>query len=571
MAGAGDVPAGGRVRHRPRRRPFRSRFPVQRRRRQGRQSRLSLRRAEELRLGPAESHFCSSPAQLVSFYDFFPGARPDRCERARARAEGCLPGSATPAVPDPAPLGRARLDRFDRLEMDPRLPLQRDQLGARSVPPGQTFFGADVAGRAEARHDLGHPRPYLAHASVRHRHHPRGLDRDPEGHSGGGGCRWSRLLPAAVPDPDSDDAADHERGRPFRRHLHFHGHDRDLHPHARRALRHHPGSPLDGVLHGNPGRRPRRRRSHLDLPRPPPRPRGVVDVAHRPPVGDRVMAVGMRVRRLGGRMLHWMVLATFCTLLAFPFYWMLITSFKSTRDLYDLKNNPFIFNESPTLEHLRLLFRETLFLRWLGNTAFAGLVVVVITLVLAVPAAYALARLTGRWGGRVGIGIFLTYLVPPTLLFIPLSRIVAWLGLQDTLWAVIVVYPSFTIPFSTWLLMGFFKSIPAELEDAAMVDGLTRFQAFLKLVIPISVSGILTVVIFTFTLVSQEFVYALTFISSAAHQTVGVGVPVYLVRGDVYYWGSLMAACLVASLPIAVLYNLFLDRFIAGFTVGSVK
>jgi multiple sugar transport system permease protein len=250
---------------------------------------------------------------------------------------------------------------------------------------------------------------------------------------------------------------------------------------------------------------------------------------------------------------------------------MLITSFKSTRDLYDLKNNPFIFNERPTLEHLRLLFRETLFLRWLGNTAFAGLVVVVITLALAVPAAYALARLTGRWGGRLGIGIFLTYLVPPTLLFIPLSRIVAWLGLQDTLWAVIVVYPSFTIPFSTWLLMGFFKSIPAELEDAAMVDGLTRFQAFLKLVIPISVSGILTVVIFTFTLVSQEFVYALTFISSAAHQTVGVGVPVYLVRGDVYYWGSLMAACLVASLPIAVLYNLFLDRFIAGFTVGSVK
>jgi len=197
--------------------------------------------------------------------------------------------------------------------------------------------------------------------------------------------------------------------------------------------------------------------------------------------------------------------------------------------------------------------------------------VVVITLVLAVPAAYALARLTGRWGGRVGIGIFLTYLVPPTLLFIPLSRIVAWLGLQDTLWAVIVVYPSFTIPFSTWLLMGFFKSIPAELEDAAMVDGLTRFQAFLKLVIPISVSGILTVVIFSFTLVTQEFVYALTFISSASHQTVGVGVPIYLVRGDVYYWGSLMAACLIASLPIGAVYNLFLDRFIAGFTFGSVK
>ena len=280
---------------------------------------------------------------------------------------------------------------------------------------------------------------------------------------------------------------------------------------------------------------------------------------------------GVRARQLAFRTFHWTVLAVFSILLAFPFYWMLITSFKSTRDLYNLENNPFIFNERPTLEHLRLLLRETLFLRWLGNTAFAGLIVVGITLLLALPAAYALARLTGRWGGRIGIGIFLTYLVPPTLLFIPLSRIVAWLHLQDTLWAVIVVYPSFTIPFSTWLLMGFFKSIPPELEDAAMVDGLTRFQAFLKLVIPISVSGILTVVIFTFTLVTQEFVYALTFISSAAHQTVGVGVPIYLVRGDVYYWGSLMAACLIASLPTAVLYNLFLDRFITGFTVGAVK
>lgn len=283
------------------------------------------------------------------------------------------------------------------------------------------------------------------------------------------------------------------------------------------------------------------------------------------------MRLGLRAREGFGRIVHWTVLILFSVLLAFPFYWMLITSFKRTGDLYDLKNNPFIFNQKPTLEHVKLLFNETLFLRWLGNTAFAGFFVVAITLLFAVPAAYALTRLTGRWGARLGIAIFLTYLIPPTLLFIPLSRIVALLGLQDTLWAIIVVYPSFTIPFSTWLLMGFFKSIPRELEDAAMVDGLTRFQAFLKLVIPISVSGILTVVIFTFTLVTQEFVYALTFISSAAHQTVGVGVPIYLIRGDVYYWGSLMAACLIASLPIAILYNLFLDRFLAGFTVGSVK
>ena len=278
-----------------------------------------------------------------------------------------------------------------------------------------------------------------------------------------------------------------------------------------------------------------------------------------------------RARGLFFAVIHWVVVVVFSVLLAFPFYWMLLTTFKQTSDLYDLKNNPFIFNTWPTLEHLRLLFGETLYLRWVGNTALVGALVVAITLVLAMPAAYALARLTGRWGERLGIAIFLTYLVPPTLLFIPLSRIVAQLGLQDTIWSLVVVYPSFTIPFSTWLLMGFFKSIPKELEDAAMVDGLTRFGAFVKLVVPISVSGILTVVIFTFTLVTQEFVYALTFISPEARQMVGVGVPTFLVRGDVYYWGSLMAACLITSLPIALVYNMFLDRFIAGFTVGAVK
>jgi multiple sugar transport system permease protein len=276
-------------------------------------------------------------------------------------------------------------------------------------------------------------------------------------------------------------------------------------------------------------------------------------------------------RSLPTRIGRWAALVFFAVVLAFPFYWMLITTFKRTGDLYNLQNNPFIFNQPPTLQHVKLLFGQTLFLRWFLNTTFAGSVVVAITLLLALPAAYALARITGNWGQRLGIGIFLTYLVPPTLLFIPLSRVVATLGLQDSLWSIIVVYPSFTIPFSIWLLMGFFKSIPRELEDAAMVDGLTRFQAFVRLVIPISISGILTVVIFTFTLVLQEFVYALTFISTAENETVGVGIPIFLVRGDVYYWGSLMAGCLITSLPIALLYNLFLDRFIAGFTVGAVK
>jgi multiple sugar transport system permease protein len=266
-----------------------------------------------------------------------------------------------------------------------------------------------------------------------------------------------------------------------------------------------------------------------------------------------------------------LVLTIFTVLLAFPFYWMVIATFKQNIDLYGMENNPFIFNLPPTLDNLKLLFTETRFLLWLKNTVVVGGIVVAITLLLAVPAAYALARLTGKWGERLGIAIFLTYLVPPTLLFIPLSRVVADLGLQDTIWSLVLVYPSVTIPFSIWLLMGFFKSIPRELEDAAMVDGLTRFGAFVKMVIPISLSGILTVVIFTFTLVTQEYVYALTFISPESQQMVGVGIPIFLVRGDVYFWGSLMAACLIASLPIAFIYNLFLDRFIAGFTVGAVK
>lgn len=272
-----------------------------------------------------------------------------------------------------------------------------------------------------------------------------------------------------------------------------------------------------------------------------------------------------------GARAHRLIAAAFAVVLAFPFYWMVVTSFKRNSDLYDLKNNPLLFNQAPTLEHWRFLFSETLYPRWLANTFLVGLAVVAITLALAVPAAWGLARRTGRWGERAGIGIFLVYLVPPTLLFIPLSRVVAELGLQDSLWALVLVYPTFTVPFATWLLMGFFKSIPRDLEDAALVDGLTRFQAFLRVVVPISFSGLVTVSIFAFTLVLQEFVYALTFLSSASRQTVGVGVPIFLVRGDVYYWGELMAACLFASVPVAIVYNLFLDRLIQGFTVGAVK
>ena len=280
-------------------------------------------------------------------------------------------------------------------------------------------------------------------------------------------------------------------------------------------------------------------------------------------------------RRLTAILGHRVLLLCFIAFAIFPFYWMVVTTFKQNADLYvgatNVQHNPFIFNRPPTLEHLRTLFGQTLYTTWLCNTLWVGVVVVVVTLGLAVPAGYSLARLTGRWGERLSIGIFLTYLVPSTLLFIPFSRLVSLLGLQNSLWSLVLIYPTFTVPFCTWLLMGFFKSLPREVEESAMVDGCSRFGAIVRMVLPLSVPGLLTVVIFALTLVIQEFVYSLTFISSVQRMTVSVGVPVALVRGDVYYWGALMAACLITSIPIAIVYSLFLDRFIAGFTVGAVK
>ena len=278
-----------------------------------------------------------------------------------------------------------------------------------------------------------------------------------------------------------------------------------------------------------------------------------------------------RLRRWGASGAHFAIIVGFTVFASFPFLWMLITTFKETRDLLNTENNPFLFNDPPTLEHLRILFTETLYPVWIWNTVLVGIAVVAITLLLAVPAGYSLARLSGKWGQRLAIGIFLTYLVPPTILFIPFSRVIGDLGLQDSLWALVLVYPSFTVPFCTWLLMGFFKAIPRDLEEAAMIDGLSRFGAFLRVVVPVSTAGILTVVIFAFTLVIQEFIYALTFITSLSQLTVSVGVPTFLVRGDVYFWGSLMGACLIASLPVAILYNFFIDRFVSGFTMGAIK
>jgi multiple sugar transport system permease protein len=278
-----------------------------------------------------------------------------------------------------------------------------------------------------------------------------------------------------------------------------------------------------------------------------------------------------RLKIIAKKLAYFGTLGVFTLFASLPFIWMLITTFKQNPDLYNTANNPYIFNMAPTLTHLRELFMQTLFLRWMLNTLLVGVLVVIITLILVIPAAYSLVRLSGRLGERLGIGIFLTYLVAPTILFIPMARVVANLGLQDSLWSLVVVFPSFTVPFGIWLLMGFFKSIPRDLEEAAMIDGNSRLGAFIRMVLPISTPGILTIVIFTFTLVVQEFIYTLTFITSAKSYTVSVGVPTFLVHGDVYNWGAMMGGCLIASLPVAILYNFFLDRFIGGLTLGAVK
>jgi multiple sugar transport system permease protein len=276
-----------------------------------------------------------------------------------------------------------------------------------------------------------------------------------------------------------------------------------------------------------------------------------------------------RIREQGAA---WLVVGPFAIVLAFPFYWMLVTALKTEPDLYNTENVPFKFNQgSPTTNNFEFLWENTQYKTWLENTALVGAVVVVVTLLLALPAGYALARLSGRWGQSLGVGIFLTYLVPPTLLFLPLSRVIAELGLQDKLTSLMLVYPSFTVPFSIWLLMGFFKTIPPELEDAARVDGASRIGTLLRIVFPISLPGILTVVIFTFSLVVNEFVYAITFITTSSERTVAAGVPTELIRGDVFFWGALMAATLIPSIPLALLYNVFLNRFIAGFTGGAFR
>lgn len=254
----------------------------------------------------------------------------------------------------------------------------------------------------------------------------------------------------------------------------------------------------------------------------------------------------------------------------FPFYWIAVTSLKSDAELYNLQNNPLLVLQ-PTLVQFQRLLTDTPFPRWITNTLIVSTASTVISLICSTLAGYSIARLRFHGATAIGWAIFVTYLVPPTLLFLPLLGIVSAMHLSDTLWSLILVYPTFLIPFGTWMLIGYFKSIPHELEESALVDGATRLQAMARIILPLALPGLLSVGIFSFTLSWNEFIYALVFLSDVAIKTVPVGVPSELIRGDAFYWGELMAGALLGSVPVALIYSFFVEYFVAGLTAGAVK
>ena len=256
--------------------------------------------------------------------------------------------------------------------------------------------------------------------------------------------------------------------------------------------------------------------------------------------------------------------------LLFPFYWMALTAVKPNDQLLDFNTYSPFWTWNPTLKHVYHLLFETDYPIWLWNTMLVAVCATALSIVASVLAAYAIVRLRYKGARWVGGLIFLAYLVPPSILFIPLSTVVFQYGLFDTPFALILTYPTILIPFSTWLLMGYFKTIPYELEECALIDGATRWQILVRIVLPLAVPGLISAGIFAFTLSWNEFIYALTFTSSSEQITASVGVTTELIRGDIYFWGSLMAGALLGSLPLVILYAFFVEHYVSAMT-GAVK
>lgn len=268
--------------------------------------------------------------------------------------------------------------------------------------------------------------------------------------------------------------------------------------------------------------------------------------------------------------LLYLPMAVFVFVLLFPFYWMAVTAVKPNAQLTDYANYSPFWVVNPTLDHIKYLFFETSYPGWLWNTMLVAVGSTILSLAASVFAAYAIERVRFSGSRPIGLLIFLAYLVPPSILFIPLAFIVFKLGIYDSRLALIFTYPTFLIPFCTWLLMGYFRSIPFELEESALVDGATRWQILVKIILPLAVPGLISAGIFAFTLSWNEFIYALTFIQSSENKTIPVGVLTELVRGDVFEWGSLMAGALFGSLPVVLLYSFFVDYYVSSMT-GAVK
>jgi multiple sugar transport system permease protein len=282
-------------------------------------------------------------------------------------------------------------------------------------------------------------------------------------------------------------------------------------------------------------------------------------------------AARARTRRWQTAALTYANLTPFVFFALFPFYFMFVTSFKRNAELYSLKSIPFWIQSGVITDHYAFLFQKTEFLTWIKNSLIISVVATAVSLAIAVLAGYSLARLRYRGVGSFGTAVFISYLVPPTLLFLPLSQVVSWLGLSDSIWALVVTYPTFLVPFSTWLLMGYFRTVPREVEECALVDGATRMQTLFKIVLPMAIPGVVCAALFGFTLCWNEFIYALTFVSQSGNKTAVVGVTADLIRGDIYYWGSLMAGAVLASVPIVAIYVWFLDYYVSGLTAGAVK
>jgi multiple sugar transport system permease protein len=263
-------------------------------------------------------------------------------------------------------------------------------------------------------------------------------------------------------------------------------------------------------------------------------------------------------------------LAVFVFVLLFPFYWMAVTALKPNAELTNFRDYSPFWPSNPTLQHIRYLLFETSYPGWLLNTMVVAVGSTILSLAAAVFAAYAIERIRFRGSRWTGLAIFLAYLVPPSILFIPLAVMTFKFGIYDSKLALIFTYPTFLIPFCTWLLMGYFRSIPYELEECALVDGASRWQILIRILLPLSVPGLISAGIFAFTLSWNEFIYALTFIQSSENKTVPVGVLTELVRGDVYEWGALMSGALLGSLPVVLLYSFFVDYYVSSMT-GAVK